>query len=228
MYIKQLPVKNKTSEYYKKLKEDLSSLEPYSYSETKSRLLENDLYRKYYGKAKNRTFIKDSPQLYQSVLYHTELLEQVFKEQKSYKSNYNLTRRLEFIVLYNCNIERLKCHCGKTYNWTTYCRYCPEPKKNQLGKPHTRETKRKMRLSTLKYLENLKGQLAPRYNKDSIELIEEYGKANGYKFMHAENGDFKKLAHISHNNNKITYYDKKLPTQIKSYIETLAKNHKGS
>ena len=85
-----------------------------------------------------------------------------------------------------------------------------------------------MRLSTLKYLENLKGQLAPRYNKDSIELIEEYGKANGYKFMHAENGDFKKLAHISHNNNKITYYDKKLPTQIKSYIETLAKNHKGS
>jgi len=73
--------------------------------------------------------------------------------------------------------------------------------------------------------------------KDLVRLVKgrtfDLGRGNFptglvvYNRAETKNGDFKQLAHISHNNNKITYYDKKLPTQIKSYIETLAKNHKG-
>lgn len=181
-------MKSKTKQYWDTLKDSLSSLELYTYKETKQLLEEDVLYQKYIGKAKNRTFIKDNPKLYQSVLKYTEILETVFKGQQSYTSNYNLTRRLEFIIKHDCNIEELKCNCGRVYNWTKYCRYCPEPKKNQLGKPHTEETKLKMRLATLSYLESLKGQVVPRYNKNSIQLIEEYGKEHGYRFMHAENG----------------------------------------
>ena len=45
-----------------------------------------------------------------------------------------------------------------------------------------------MRKSTLKYLEKTKGQVIPRYNINSIPIIEEYGKQYGYNFKHAENG----------------------------------------
>lgn len=179
---------NSTKQHWSKVKEELTLIEPYSYQETKAILEENDLYKKYTGKAKNRTFIKENPRLYKSVLYHTSKLEQVFKEQGTYKTAYNLTHRLKFIVEIDRDLEALKCKCGAKYNWTKYCRLCPDPKKNQLGKPHTEETKKKMRISTLNYLKELKGQLAPRYNKDSIPLIEEYGRINGYKFIHAENG----------------------------------------
>lgn len=179
---------HKTKEYWDKTKQSLLEIEPFSYDHTKELLVKDSLYLRYQGRAKNRTFIKENPKLYISVLYHTRKLEEIFKRKKAWKGQYSLSRRLEFIVKHDCDVEKLRCQCKATYNWTKYCRKCPEPKRNQLDKPHTEETKLKMRLSTLSYLENLKGQLAPRYNKDSIPLIEEYGKKNGYKFMHAENG----------------------------------------
>lgn len=180
------------SEIVKKTwKDSISKLETigsYSFKETERILLADNLFEKYNGKAKNRTLLKDNPKLYNSIYQHSQRLEEVFKNQRSYKSNYNLTHRIKFIVELNGDLGSLKCTCGRKFNWTKYCRFCPEPKKNQLGIPHTEETKRKMRLSTLSYLSELKGQLAPRYNKDSIKLIEQYGVENGYKFMHAENG----------------------------------------
>jgi len=60
-----------------------------------------------------------------------------------------------------------------------------------LGKQHSEETKIKMRLSAIKRIEENKlngNQLIPFYNPKSIPIIEEYGKANGYLFQHAENG----------------------------------------
>lgn len=63
--------------------------------------------------------------------------------------------------------------------------------KSHIGKsngPHSEDTKRKIRLSTLKRLSQNKGQLAPRYNPKACKLIDEYGKLNGYNFQHAENG----------------------------------------
>lgn len=179
---------NHTKVYWDKLKEELEAIELYSYIETRDLLLEGELYKRYIGKAKNRTFIKEHPKLYKSVLEHTTELEELFTNQKTYKTAYNLTHRLKFITELDRDISKLKCECGRKYNWSQYCRKCPDPKRNQLGKPHTEETKRKMRVSTLAYLTKCKGQLAPRYNIDSIKVIEEYGRKNGYKFMHAENG----------------------------------------
>lgn len=56
------------------------------------------------------------------------------------------------------------------------------------GRAHTDESRKKMRLSQIKYISKMKGQMFPKYNIDSIPIIEEYGKKNGYNFQHAENG----------------------------------------
>jgi hypothetical protein len=178
----------KTKEYWDRVKKSLSTLEVYTYKKTRTILSKNDLYKQYYGRAKNRTLIKDDPVLYKSVYKYTEELERVLKEQKMYSSGYNLRRRLQFIVENNCDLSTLRCSCKKKYSWTKYCRHCPDYKRYNLGRPASEETKQRCRISTLKYLEKVKGQIAPRYNLDSITIIEAYGKKHGYTFMHAENG----------------------------------------
>lgn len=50
------------------------------------------------------------------------------------------------------------------------------------------ETRRKQRMSYIKYHESKNGQLFPNYNKIACKIIDEYGKNNGYNFQHAENG----------------------------------------
>lgn len=178
----------KTKQSWKKAKDSLEELDIYSVEDTIIELKRDDLYLSLEGKAKNRTLIKNNPKLYKSIIEHTKGLEESFKRQDAYKTNYNFSHRIRFLVERGLNLESLKCKCKKKYTWTTYCRHCPDYKKNQLGKPHTEDTKRKMRLSALDYIKQLKGQVMPRYNKNSIVLIEEYGKKYGYSFMHAENG----------------------------------------
>jgi hypothetical protein len=56
------------------------------------------------------------------------------------------------------------------------------------GKTHTDETRKKMRLSAIAYIDKINGQMFPKYNIESIPIIEEYGKQHGYNFQHAENG----------------------------------------
>jgi hypothetical protein len=179
---------SRTKEYWDRVKSSLSTLEVYTYEKTRTILSKNDLYKQYYGKAKNRTLLKDDLVLYKSVYSYTEELESVLKEQKMYSSGYNLRRRLQFIVENNCDLSTLRCSCKKKYSWTKYCRHCPDYKRYNLGRPASEETKKRCRISTLKYLEKVKRQLAPRYNLDSIPIIEAYGKQHGYDFMHAENG----------------------------------------
>lgn len=179
---------NTVEKHWKKVKEFAAQQTSYTLEETKTILLNEGYYRGLGGKAKNRTLLKEDPKLYKSIYDHTYKLEVAFKTQKSWYGSYNFYKRVLFIVEKDSKLENLKCKCGKKYTWTQYCRLCPDYKKNQLGKSHTEETKLKMRLSTLSYLESLKGQLAPRYNRDSISLIEKYGEQNGYRFMHAENG----------------------------------------
>ena len=172
-----------------KIKNELDHInEIYSYEDTKKQLVHKDYYKYLFGRAKNRSLIKQNPKLYKSIYHHTDILCESLKNQNSYKGWYNFTYRIKFIVEYDCDISKLKCQCGKKLTWNKYCRYCPEYHKTQLGKPHSSETRRKMRISTLKYLSNSKGQVVPRYNKDSIRIIEEFGEKHGYKFRHAENG----------------------------------------
>lgn len=179
---------DKTKQSWKNIKDRLTELNVYSVDATIAKLKKDDFYLSLEGKAKNRTLIKVNPRLYKSIMEHTKELEKAFKRQNAYKTNYNFSHRVKFLVERNLDIESLKCKCKKKYTWTTYCRYCPDYKRNQLGRPHTEETKKKMRLSALDYISELKGQVIPRYNKDSITLIEKYGREHGYNFMHAENG----------------------------------------
>ena len=179
---------NNTQQYWDTIKDKIEELEIMQYTEVQELLKKDNYFEKFLGKAKNRTMIKENPRLYKSILHYTQSLEQAFKNQNSYKTFWNFSHRIRFIVEHNVNLEALKCSCGKKYTWTKYCRYCPDYKRNQLGKPHTEETKRKMRLSTLEYLKQQSGQISPRYNKRSIQHIEEYGRVHNLNFMHAENG----------------------------------------
>lgn len=171
------------------IKNELNSIkEYYSKKETRRILLLDDYYKKFYGRAKNRTMIKEHPVLYNSIYKHTNILEDSFKNQKSYKGMYSFSKRIDFIVYKNYDINSLKCKCGLKYTWNTYCRKCPEYHDVNTGKIMSSESKKKCRKSALKYLEKLNGQLCPRYNKDSIKLIESYGNDNNLNFQHAENG----------------------------------------
>lgn len=179
---------NSTKKYWDYIKKKLEDSDVMSYEDTRSVLIKDNYYLRFIGKAKNRTMISENASLYVSIMKHTEELENVFRSQKTYKTSWDFSHRMRFIVELDRNIELLRCKCGKKYTWTEYCRMCPDYKRGQLGKPHTDETKRKMRISTLSYLKQLHGVLGPRYNKNSISIIEKYGKENNLSFMHAENG----------------------------------------
>lgn len=169
---------------YEKIKQSIEECQLYSFDDMRNLLITNDEWKKYVGKSCNRKMIRDNISLYKSILYYTSELETIFNS----KENFNFVKRIKFIIDHNCDINKLKCECGKKYTWNTYCRYCPEPRKTFTNKKHTIETKLKMRLSALEKIEQCNGQLSPRYNKNSIKIIEEYGKLHGYNFKHAENG----------------------------------------
>jgi hypothetical protein len=172
-----------------KVKSNIESInEVYSVDEVRALLTNEYDYKKYFGRANNRKLMKENPKLYKSIYHHTDILETTLRENGRYKGWYNFSYRLRFIVENGCNIDTLKCKCGITYTWNTYCRRCPEYHYTWSGRVHTDATKKKQRLSTLKYLEKTKGQVSPRYNIHSIPIIEKYGKDNGYNFIHAENG----------------------------------------
>jgi hypothetical protein len=48
--------------------------------------------------------------------------------------------------------------------------------------------RKKMRLSRIKVIERLHGQISPNYNPKAIPIIKEYEKKHGFNFQHAENG----------------------------------------
>lgn len=195
------------TEGWKRIKDSIDGIEDiYTFDETINLLTTTYYYKDYFGRAKNRTMIKSNPKLYKSIYEHTQILEDTFIAENKYKGWYNFKYRMIFLVENNGDIDTLKCQCGKSHNWNKYCRYCPEPKKTWLGKKHTKSSKKKQRISTLKYIESMNGQLAPRYNINSIPIIEQYGKEHGYNFQHAENGG---EYHIKELGYFIDGYDKK-------------------
>ena len=216
--------KNYVTVGWDKIKKQLScETDLYSCEETKSKLLNENYYKFLFGRAKNRTLIKQNPKLYKSILFHTYILENAFKQQQSYKGWYNFSYRIRFIVEHNYDLTKLKCHCGKKITWTKYCRRCPEYHKTQTVKLHTPEAKQKMRVSALKYLSEIKGQIIPRYNKKSIQLIDDFGNTHGYTFRHAENGgEF----HVKELGYWLDAYDEKNNVVLEIYEKRHYKNGK--
>lgn len=58
---------------------------------------------------------------------------------------------------------------------------------NWCGKKHSEETKRKIRISTVNYLMNVKSS-RPRYNTNAPLVLEKIAKEKGWNLQHAENG----------------------------------------
>jgi very-short-patch-repair endonuclease len=83
------------------------SLGYYDINETKDLLLNNNFYKNYFGKSGNRRLIKDNPKLYNSVMYHSNILNDI--KDKNSKS---FTARIIFILNHNCDINTVKCECG--------------------------------------------------------------------------------------------------------------------
>lgn len=177
-----IQVKNSYNEVLQKLD---SIVDIYTKEEVRQILLENDRFKQYFGKSKNRTLIIDDPKLYKSIKEHTRILDEIAKTKIQF--NY-LSNRIKFIIDYNYDEQLLKCRCGKTFTFQVGCRSCSDSKDNFRGKKHTGNTLNKMRLSAIKRVEGQIGQLAPAYNINSIEIIEKFGKDNGFNFRHAENG----------------------------------------
>lgn len=195
IFITMNVIANKVKKTWEDQKNKIQSLDVYSYEKTKDILTTNQYYKTLFGKAKNRTLYKEDPVLYKSIFHYTKDLEieiENFFQNKiaraSIECYYSFSKRIRYIVEHDCDISKLRCKCGKSYTWNTYCRKCPEYHNTWTGKKHSKETLQKMRISTLDYIKDGKGQICPRYNKNSIEIIEKFGKENGYSFIHAENG----------------------------------------
>lgn len=56
------------------------------------------------------------------------------------------------------------------------------------GRKHTEETKLKLRLKALKYIEECKGPIQPRYSIEGCKYIDALNEKFGWNLQHAENG----------------------------------------
>ena len=83
------------------------------------------------------------------------------------------------------------------------------------GKKHTAETKRKIRLTKIKYLKEKFGHgLCPTYNPKACIIIDEYGKKYDYSFQHALNGGEFYIKELGY---WVDGYDKKRNVVIEYY-----------
>ena len=56
------------------------------------------------------------------------------------------------------------------------------------GKKHSQDEIRRIRIGTIKYLQNIIKSFQPRYNKKSILFFDQLSKERGWNLQHAENG----------------------------------------
>jgi len=139
--------------------------------------------------------LKSNPKLFKSIYKHTRILDDI-------KLFVNFTKRIKFIVEYKYDIKKLKCECGRTYTFGKYCRYCPNPKRTQLNKPHTEEEKQKLRkpkskegrknirLGAIKRIKknSIDGQCTPNYNPDACKYFNLLMEQTNTYIQHAQNG----------------------------------------
>jgi hypothetical protein len=84
----------------------LSTVEIFSKEKTHNLLLsEKYFYKKYFGKGKDKLLLKESPELYRSILVHTEEFKKITK-------HFNLTARLLIIAELNYDTSKHMCNCG--------------------------------------------------------------------------------------------------------------------
>ena len=112
----------KTARSWKQIKNAMENLECYTLEDTIINLKKDNLYLNLEGKAKNRTLMKSDLRLYKSIMQYTQSLEEAFKKQNSYKTSYNFSHRVKFIIEKSLKLDQLKCKSGKKYTWNSYSR----------------------------------------------------------------------------------------------------------
>jgi hypothetical protein len=154
---------------YKKVETTIQSAKVYTKSKLKSLLEENELWKNYLGKTKYRSMIKHDPALYKSIITHTSNLP----------IKTTLEQKLKLIVVYDYDLNRAKCSCGKRYTFGKHCRFCSEHK----------------RITMQRQVESKVGLKSVNYNKQSIPLLEQLAYDMGVTdLIHAENGGEFKVA----------------------------------
>lgn len=85
------------------------------------------------------------------------------------------------------DIKEIRKKASKTYSQRQAAGIFKHP---FAGKKHSIETRRNIRLSTLKYIASTTkdGKLSPRYNKRAISYIDQLNITNNWNLQHAENG----------------------------------------
>jgi hypothetical protein len=173
---------NRVKGGYSKIYNKLDNVSTYDLSKTIELLKHNDLYTRYIGKSKYRTMINDDSKLYKSVIHHTSNLDKHFKR-------VSFTNRIEYLIS-DLDDSYIMCSCKQEHTFNKYCNKCPDRpgSRTAQGKTVSDETRKRIRISTLNYISKMKSKrIMPRYNVNSISIIEEYGITNGYSFIHAEN-----------------------------------------
>jgi very-short-patch-repair endonuclease len=152
---------NYTSRGWEKTKSKIPS-EIYDIYKTIFILKNNNFYKNYFGKSKNRRLINDDPILYGSIYYHTNFMN-------SFNKNSNkLTSRIVFLVNYDGDINKLKCQTCQlnftSFNHTTkdfnkICKSC---------------FKKSSHYPTKEYFKNKYGDQWEQYYNQNRELISSY------------------------------------------------------
>lgn len=177
-------------ESWVRVKNNIDLIEPYSLEDTVSILLKDNYWTTIQGQGCNRTLYKSNPKLYKSIYEYSAVLEQKMKESGRYASAYNFSHRVRFIAEYGADIERLCCKCGKRYSWTGYCRACSPGSAAELTKEQ--RTSRALKSSATMRCrlgeEMLKEGKSPRYDVESIAVLNTFAQKHGLNLQHAEQG----------------------------------------
>lgn len=96
-------------------------------------------------------------------------------------------RRLTINYFRECGKCKVKIKCRKSrINDKNFCRKCSDQR--LIGVPLKEETKHKLRLSFINRMVRTGQFYHPAYNERACNLLDEYGKYNGFSLRHALNG----------------------------------------
>lgn len=173
---------DKTGDYvsrgWEKTKNNIPT-EIYDMSKTIFKLKNNNFYRNYFGRAKNRSLIKEDPILYGSIYYHTKFMDSFNK------NNNKLTSRILFLINYNGDVDKIKCQTCQlnftSFNYDTkdFNKICKSCFKKSSHYPSKEYFKNKYGYEWEKYY-NQNRELISSYKVNSLSwFINQYGTTKG-------------------------------------------------
>jgi len=164
----------------------------YSLKEVKTLLSENSIQKALKGQGCLKKLKALDNKLCDSIYRYTQVLEDTMKTYNRYSISYNLPHRVKFILEYNLDIEKLRCSCGKTYSWTGHCRHCSELK-NTLSRATQEQREKRIAKQSLTMRKKVGEEIqkqgkSPRYDLESISILNIFAEKHGLLLQHAEKG----------------------------------------